>query len=89
MEIEYDPVKNARNVLERGISFDSAHSFDLDSADIVIAERHGEIRFLATGYIGERLHIMVFKLVQARLRVISLRKANQREVKRYGKTRER
>ena len=43
-------------------------------------------RFEATGYIGNRLHVMVFCLRTDAVRVISLRKANKREEKIYAKT---
>ncbi len=39
-----------------------------------------------TGYIGHRLHVMVFCLRAETVRVISLRKANPREVKIYAET---
>lgn len=45
--------------------------------------RYGEARFIALGYIVDRLYSMVFTVRGDMLRVISLRKANKREVKRY------
>jgi len=44
-----------------------------------------EARFQATGYIGKRLHLVVFCYRDDVLRIISLRKANSREVKAYAK----
>ncbi|HHW4671280.1 MAG TPA: BrnT family toxin, partial [Xylella fastidiosa subsp. multiplex] len=43
-------------------------------------------RFEAKGYIGNRLHVMVFCLRGDAVRVISLRKANSREVRSYADT---
>lgn len=40
-------------------------------------------RFQATGLIDDRRHVMVYCLRGDAVRVISLRKANPREVKRY------
>ncbi|TCP10798.1 ribonuclease toxin BrnT of type II toxin-antitoxin system [Simplicispira metamorpha] len=36
------------------------------------------------GLIGDRLYVMVFALRETAVRIISLRKANSREVKRYA-----
>ncbi len=48
--------------------------------------RYGETRFEATGYIDLRLYVMIFCLRDTVVRIISLRKANPRKVKRYAKT---
>jgi uncharacterized DUF497 family protein len=45
---------------------------------------YGEDRQLAFGLIGDRLFVCVYADREAERRVISLRKANRREVKRYG-----
>jgi uncharacterized protein len=38
---------------------------------------------VALGQIGERLHVLCFTPIEGGIRVISLRKANDREVSRY------
>jgi len=43
----------------------------------VQSSRHGEARFFALGYIGNRLHALVFTKSGATVRVISLRRAHQ------------
>ncbi len=85
MKIEFDPAKNERNIRERGLSFDMATDVDWDSALIIEDDRrdYGERRFRAFGFIGDRLHAVVFTPREGGIRVISLRKANQREVKSY------
>ncbi len=85
MEIEYDLAKNERNIKDRGLSFKLARDFDFDSALIVEDTRHdyGEPRYLAIGYIGSRLHALVFTPRDVALRVISLRKANPKEMTKY------
>lgn len=45
---------------------------------------YGESRFQALGLIAGRLHLLVFTMRGDVLRVISLRKANLKEVRRYG-----
>jgi len=43
-----------------------------------------EPRFKATGYIGLRLYVVIFCVRDDAKRIISLRKANPREEKRYA-----
>jgi uncharacterized DUF497 family protein len=42
-----------------------------------------ERRFQALGLIGDRVHMLVFTSRGSKMHVISLRKANPREIKRY------
>lgn len=85
MNIEFDNAKNEKNVLERGISFELAADFDLTTAKIWEDTRkdYGEARFIALGNIEQRLYSMVFTVRGDVLRIISLRKANKREVTSY------
>jgi len=85
MKLIFDPAKNKENIRQRGISFEAADSFDFRTALIWKDTRmdYGESRFCAMGYIGDRLHVLVFTPRGDIMRVISLRKANTREVKRY------
>lgn len=55
---------------------------------IWLDQRHGygELRMIGIGYIGYRLFNVVFVERGEERRIISLRKANQREVKRYANT---
>lgn len=87
MKIVFDPAKNERNIRERGISFQQAAEFDFDTAvyDEDRRREYGEKRFIALGWIGIRLCVLVFTYRGESLRVISLRKANSREVRRYEK----
>ena len=82
MEITFDSSKNERNIGERGISFERAREFDFETALYVEDTRknYGETRLRAVGYIGRRLHVLVFTMRGETLRVISLRKANRNEV---------
>lgn len=85
MEITYDTAKNIRNIELRGLSFDRAADFDFPSALIWIDTRkaYPEVRFSALGYVDSRVHSLVFAETACGIRVISFRKANKREVKRY------
>ena len=45
-----------------------------------------EIRYIAVGYLERRLHILCFTETPTGIRVISFRKANAREAKKYEKS---
>ena len=85
MKISYDPKKNARNIAERGLSFDVTQAFEWEFAIIWQDTRrdYGEERFIALGRIGQRVHSLVFTHRSETVHIISLRKANRREVRRY------
>ena len=86
MGISFDPGKSQRNELERGLPFSLVEQLDWSTAWMVedVRQNYGERRYLVLGMIGERLHAMVFTPREGRVHVISLRKANQREVKQYA-----
>jgi uncharacterized protein len=83
--ISFDPKKNERSIAERGLSFDLVEEFEWDSALVVEDSRkdYGERRFQGLGLIDGRLHALVFTPRAGRVHVISLRKANRREVRHY------
>ncbi|MEO9122342.1 MAG: BrnT family toxin [Burkholderiaceae bacterium] len=85
MEIDFDPVKSEVNCRVRGLPFTIVERFDFESALFNVDNRYdyGELRIFALGFIDGRLHALVFKEVVTGIRVISLRRANRREVKRY------
>jgi len=88
MKLTYDQAKNAKNIEERGLPF--AMVSDIDWTETVIIEDtrkdYGERRFRAFGRVDGRLFAVVFTPRNDALHVISFRKANKREEKRYGKT---
>lgn len=86
MKIEFDPAKNVRNIAERGISFERADEFEWETAVVIRDTRrdYREPRFRAIGVIGGRLHAMLITPRSGGIRVISLRKANRREERRYA-----
>lgn len=88
MNYEFDPIKDESNLDKHGLSLADAEGFEWESAVVRedTREQYAEPRFEATGYIGDRLHMMVYCLRGDVVRIISLRKANKREEKRYAKT---
>ena len=85
MDITYDSAKNERNIRERGLSFDRAADFDFAMAIFWADTRrdYREVRQLGLGYLDNRLHVICFTEVTGGIRVISLRRANSREARRY------
>jgi uncharacterized DUF497 family protein len=86
VRVEFDAGKNARNIASRGLSFEFVAHFEWDSALAVDDRRrdYGERRVRAIGYLGPRLHVVVFVPLDDGVRVISVRRANRRETKLYG-----
>ena len=86
MQISFDPHKNERNIRERGLSFELASAFEFETATIQadLREDYGEVRYVALGSLHGRLHILCFTETPDGIRVISFRKANDREVKNYA-----
>ncbi|MBS7348718.1 MAG: BrnT family toxin [Comamonas sp.] len=92
MNITYDSAKDAANLAKHGISLAEAAGFEWESAIVWPDTRkdYGEARMVALGYIGLRIMALVFTDRPAdqptERRIISLRKANSREVQRYAQT---
>lgn len=87
MRITFDPRKNERNIRERDLPFELAAEFEFETACIETDARrkYDETRYVALGWLRDRLHVLCFTETDDGIRVISFRKANDREVKRYGK----
>ena len=85
MNISFDPAKNVRNVADRGLPFKLVEQLEWSSAIIEedVRKNYGERRYLALGLIDGRLHAVVFTPRAGKVHVISLRKANPREVRDY------
>jgi uncharacterized DUF497 family protein len=85
MEIEFDPVKDAINQSKHGISLTLAAGMDLTEALIHYDDRAApeEDRWIAFGFIGATLHVMVFTERDEKIRPISLRTADKPERKHY------
>lgn len=85
MKVSFDPLKNERNIRERGLSFLRAGDFDFESAITMPELRNGELRWVSVGYLDKRLHVLVFVETEDGIRVVSFRKANRRAGAKYGK----
>jgi uncharacterized DUF497 family protein len=86
--LTWDEAKRAKNLEKHGIDFSEAEAFDWDRAVSFADDRfeYGEVREVAYGFIRDRLHVLVFTSREEDVHVISLRKANEREKRRYDDT---
>jgi uncharacterized DUF497 family protein len=84
--IEFDPDKDHLNCGNHGLSLAEAEYFEWDTAFVEEDERgYDEQRFIATGFLGEWVHVLIYCLRGNRVRPISLRKATRQEVQAYAK----
>ena len=90
MVLEFDEAKNAKNVSERGISFERFADLDVETAVSSEDARkdYGEQRLRVLGFIDGVLHAAVVTPRGEKIRVISLRRANRREERAYAKERQ-
>jgi uncharacterized protein len=82
----WDDGKRTANLSKHGVDFAIVERFEFDSAVAVIDDRrdYGEVRYRALGLIDGRLHALVFTARGGQTRVISLRRANDREKQNYA-----
>jgi uncharacterized DUF497 family protein len=83
---EYDSEKDAANQRKHGLSLEVARRIDWNNIRVVPDTRHDyqEARYQIYGKVLDRLHVLIVTPRDGVLRVISLRKANRREVNQYG-----
>ena len=85
MRIEFDPAKDSANQTKHGVSLALAEELDWDAALVWIDDRfeNDEWRMIALAPKTEILYYMAFVDRGEVRRIISLRRANRREVKHY------
>jgi uncharacterized DUF497 family protein len=86
MEISFDAAKDVANRAKHGVSLALAAELEWDWLLAVpdIRQDYGEERWVGFVPIGQRVFCVVFTDRGEDRRIISLRKANAREVRRYG-----
>ena len=84
MEFEYDPQKSRSNKKKHGIDFVEAQALwnDLDLI-VVPARTFDELRLLVVGMIGETHWSGVITYREDRVRIISVRRSRDEEIKLY------
>jgi uncharacterized DUF497 family protein len=85
MSERYSFKKLASNPEKHGVELTASEAFEWDTALVRADVRHDypEPRMVALGLIGPRLYVLVFTVERRVARVISFRKANNREIARY------
>ncbi|MHB1512309.1 MAG: BrnT family toxin [Acidiferrobacter sp.] len=86
MEITFDPAKDVLNTAKHGVPL--ALALELEWGELLAQpdtrRDYGELRMIGYAPIGARVFCVVFTDRDDQRRIISLRKANAREVKRYA-----
>lgn len=85
MRIEFDPVKNKGNQAKHGASLALAADLDWEAALVWVDDRldYAELRMIALAPETDTLYYVAFVDRGDTRRIISLRRANRREVKHY------
>jgi uncharacterized protein len=85
MKFTFDPQKDRANFDKHGLSLSEANFLDWAEALSWIDNRkdYGEIRIVSLVPMNYRLYCVVYVDTRVSRRIISLRKANNREIDRY------
>ncbi len=85
MKLEWDEAKRRQTLRERGLDFADVAALEWDSALTREDTRnaYAERRFSTLGFLNGRLCVFIWCERQSGMRIISMRKANAREVKLY------
>ena len=88
MRIEFDAAKDAANLAKHGVSLALAAELDWEAALVWIDDRfeYAELRVIALAPKAKILYCVAFVDRGDVRRIISLRRANRREVKHYVKS---
>jgi uncharacterized DUF497 family protein len=84
---EWDEEKAKANLRKHGVAFEKAHYFQFPTAVEWLDDRsgYGEERIKATGFIGNKLHVLIYTQRGNAIRVISLRMAIRKDIDEYVK----
>ena len=85
MKSTYDAAKNDSNITKHGLPLSDAKLLDWNAAFSWVDQKkdYGEERRIALAPIDQRLYCVVYVESKGAMRIISLRKANNREMKIY------
>ena len=85
MEFEFDPAKSASNKDKHGIDFVDAQQLWLDERRIVAPlVMETEERYIMVAKLQHKIWSMIFTYREGRIRIISVRRARDRERQHYG-----
>ncbi|GLS87768.1 hypothetical protein GCM10010873_27420 [Cypionkella aquatica] len=86
MQIEYDPAKRDATLLKRGLDMAAASAIFETEILTVKDDRmdYGEVRFVTVGYMNGRMMFVAWTPRGGVRRIISMRKANDREIAKFS-----
>ena len=86
MTIEFDPAKRRDTLRHRGLDMaDAAAVFDGNTLTVADDRKdYGEARFITIGRLAGRMVVLVWTPRQSARRIISMRKANEREIAKFA-----
>ena len=86
MKIEFDPAKRVATLADRGLDFLDAGLVFAGPTFSMVDDRidYGERRWVTIGRLDERMVVLVWAERGTARRVISMRKANEREQARFN-----
>jgi uncharacterized DUF497 family protein len=86
MEIDFDPAKREKALIERGLDFLRVGEVFAGVTVTMVDERqnYGESRFISVGQLDGRVVVVVWTPRGVTRRIISMRKANEREIEKYA-----
>ena len=82
--LTWDDNKRILNLANHGLDFNDLGEFDWNSLNHQRSDRGKEVRYVAPGYFRGKMHIVVYTERQDLTRVISVRRAKQREERLYA-----
>ncbi len=86
MWIEFDEAKRAETIEARGLDMARAADVFAGATLTVEDDRHyyGEVRYITIGFLDEAMVVLVWTRRNDGHRIISMRRANERERRLYG-----
>jgi len=87
MEFEWDDRKADSNLIKHGVGFQTATAVFTDErrrTEADLRHEYGELLFTTLGRVGEHVYVVTYTMRGDAVRIISVRKANRREVATYG-----
>ncbi len=86
---EWDELKRQVNLAKHGVDFAAIVGFNWATAirKVDMRRDYGEVRRIAYGLLGTRVHVVIYTDRFGMVRIISLRKANLQEVDEWVRSR--
>jgi hypothetical protein len=82
--LSFDPAKDAANIAKHGVSLALASEMEIKAVLVDDRKDYGETRYRAFGLIGSEAYCLAFADRDGAVRAISLRRAHNKEYKRYA-----